>query len=163
MPSANSRRASERLAESPRDLEYRLFGQVTRALLDITPLPRNDPKVIDAIDWNRRDEGFDWARAFDEAARAVLTERPGDVASLAERSDFALAAPTPEHFLPVCYVAGLADASDTPPRVLVDGYAYGSLSMACYALDSACPGARDAGPAAELPDPRVVRPEDTNL
>ncbi|BCW88132.1 hypothetical protein sos41_12700 [Alphaproteobacteria bacterium SO-S41] len=40
--------------ENPRDLEYRLFGQVTRALLDITPLPRNDPKVIEAIDWNRR-------------------------------------------------------------------------------------------------------------
>jgi flagellar protein FlaF len=40
--------------ENPRDLEYRLFGQVTRALLDIAPLPRTDPKVIDAIDWNRR-------------------------------------------------------------------------------------------------------------
>lgn len=40
--------------ESPRDIEYRLFGQVTRALLDIAPLPRTDPKVIDAIDWNRR-------------------------------------------------------------------------------------------------------------
>ena len=40
--------------ENPRDLEYRLFGQVTRALLDAAPLPRTDPKVIDAIDWNRR-------------------------------------------------------------------------------------------------------------
>ncbi len=40
--------------ENPRDLEYRLFGQVTRALLDADALPRTDPKVIDALDWNRR-------------------------------------------------------------------------------------------------------------
>ncbi|MFT3811658.1 MAG: flagellar biosynthesis regulator FlaF [Micropepsaceae bacterium] len=40
--------------ENPRDVEYRLFGQVTRALLDAAPLPRTDPKVIGAIDWNRR-------------------------------------------------------------------------------------------------------------
>jgi len=40
--------------ENPRDVEYRLFGQVTRALMEATPLPRTDPKVIAAIDWNRR-------------------------------------------------------------------------------------------------------------
>lgn len=40
--------------ENPRDVEYRLFGQVTRALLDASPLPRTDAKVIEAIDWNRR-------------------------------------------------------------------------------------------------------------
>lgn len=40
--------------ENPRDLEYRLFGQVTRALLDVSPLPRTDTRVIEAIDWNRR-------------------------------------------------------------------------------------------------------------
>ena len=41
-------------AEPPKDAEYRLFGQVTRALMEATPLPRTDPKVIEAIDWNRR-------------------------------------------------------------------------------------------------------------
>ncbi len=40
--------------EHPRDVEYRLFGQVTRALLEAAPLPRTDPKKIAAIDWNRR-------------------------------------------------------------------------------------------------------------
>lgn len=40
--------------ENPRDVEYRLFGQVTRALLEVQPLPRTDPKVIEALDWNRR-------------------------------------------------------------------------------------------------------------
>lgn len=40
--------------ENPRDVEYRLFGQVTRALLEAAPMARTDPKVIEAIDWNRR-------------------------------------------------------------------------------------------------------------
>lgn len=115
-----------------------------------------------SIDWQRRDEGFDWARRFDEAARELLTTRPGELARLAEHRDFARAAPTPEHFLPLCYVAGLADAAGKPLRVLVEGYAYGSLSMTCYALESECGDAADGGPAAKLPDPGIVRPEDTN-
>jgi flagellar protein FlaF len=43
-----------RATEHPRDIEYRLFGQVTRALLEVSSLTRTDPKKIDAIDWNRR-------------------------------------------------------------------------------------------------------------
>ena len=42
-------------AESPRDLEYRLFGQVTRALMDAAEADPSDFKTrIDALDWNRR-------------------------------------------------------------------------------------------------------------
>ncbi|HLK23078.1 MAG TPA: flagellar biosynthesis regulator FlaF [Caulobacteraceae bacterium] len=46
--------ASER-AEHPRDSEYRLFGEVTRALMDAAQLP-SDAFVqrIKALDWNRR-------------------------------------------------------------------------------------------------------------
>ena len=40
--------------ENPRDVEYRLFGEVTRALMDAAPLPRTDQRVIAALDWNRR-------------------------------------------------------------------------------------------------------------
>jgi 4,5-DOPA dioxygenase extradiol len=90
-----------------------------------------------AIDWKQPDAGFDWARRFDEDARRVMTERPEDAASLATHSDFRQAAPTPEHFLPLLYLAGLAAAEAAPARVLVDGYAYGSLSMISYALDAA--------------------------
>lgn len=43
-----------RATEHPRDVEYRLFGQVTRALLEAAALTRTDPKKIAAIDWNRR-------------------------------------------------------------------------------------------------------------
>jgi len=41
--------------ESPRELEYRLFGQVTRALMHAGTVDRSDIKTrIDALDWNRR-------------------------------------------------------------------------------------------------------------
>lgn len=42
-------------AETPRELEYRLFGQVTRALMHAATLDTSDiAGRIDALDWNRR-------------------------------------------------------------------------------------------------------------
>ena len=42
-------------AESLRETEYRLFGQVTRALMHASTVDPSDLKTrIDAIDWNRR-------------------------------------------------------------------------------------------------------------
>ncbi len=42
-------------AETPRDAEYRLFGQVTRALLQAAEADPDDIKTrIEALDWNRR-------------------------------------------------------------------------------------------------------------
>ena len=42
-------------AESPREMEYRLFGQVTRALVHASTVDRSDIQTrIDALDWNRR-------------------------------------------------------------------------------------------------------------
>ena len=41
--------------ESPREMEYRLFGQVTRALMHAGTVNKSDFKTrIDALDWNRR-------------------------------------------------------------------------------------------------------------
>ena len=42
-------------AETPREMEYRLFGQVTRALMHASTLDRSEIVArIDALDWNRR-------------------------------------------------------------------------------------------------------------
>jgi 4,5-DOPA dioxygenase extradiol len=79
--------------------------------------------------------GFDWAEEFDEAARALMAERPGDIASLTGHPRFAMAAPTPDHLLPLFYLGGLAAASGQTGRVLIDGYALGSLSMTSHLLD----------------------------
>ena len=48
-------KAATARAETPRDLEYRLFGQVTRALVQASEVPETDLTTrIDALDWNRR-------------------------------------------------------------------------------------------------------------
>ncbi|MEY4249935.1 MAG: hypothetical protein RJA87_1568 [Pseudomonadota bacterium] len=42
-------------AENPREMEYRLFGQVTRALMAAAEVDVSDTATrIDALDWNRR-------------------------------------------------------------------------------------------------------------
>jgi flagellar protein FlaF len=47
--------SAARRAESPRELEYRLFGEVTRALMAASEAPLDAFQVrIDALDWNRR-------------------------------------------------------------------------------------------------------------
>ena len=117
-----------------------------------------------ALKWDQPNGAFDWARRFDQAARTAVTEKPSEVPALREHADYAHAAPTPDHFIPLLYVAGLAGAANRPLELLVDGYAYGSISMAAYTLDAKCPsGAPDTRPAAGLPDPAVIPPVDTNI
>ena len=41
-------------AETPRNTEYRLFGQVTGALIDANRAGTKGKPLLDAIDWNRR-------------------------------------------------------------------------------------------------------------
>jgi 4,5-DOPA dioxygenase extradiol len=120
------------------------------------------------VDWTQPSGGFDWARRFDDAARQHLTTSPGEVVALRHHADFASALPTPDHFIPLLYLAGLADAAGSTAEVLVDGYTYGSLSMAAYTLDApglVPPSSHSAGdgvPAAGLPNPDQVPPDDTN-
>jgi len=84
------------------------------------------------VDWSRPGEGFDWAHRFDDEARARMTSDPASVPGLADHSDHDLAVPTPDHFVPLLYVAGLAAAAGAKPSTLVDGYEMGSLSMTAY-------------------------------
>ena len=72
--------------------------------------------------------------------------------------------PTPDHFIPLLYVAGLAAAAHQPAKVLIDGYAMGSISMTCYTLDCRCATRQaDPRPAARSPNPGILPTEDTNL
>jgi 4,5-DOPA dioxygenase extradiol len=116
-----------------------------------------------ALNWSEPDQGFDWTRRFDEAAREALTKNPSGVPALQSHGDYAQSAPTPEHFIPLLYIAGLAAAANHPLEMLVDGYAFGSLSMAAYTLDAKCPEEKNTRPSAGLPDPSVMPAEDTNL
>jgi 4,5-DOPA dioxygenase extradiol len=113
------------------------------------------------MDWRSPDAGTVWAQRFDEHARQVLTSSPGDVVGLQDHHDFAQAVPTPDHFIPMLYLAGLAAAAGQPAEVLVDGYAYGSLSMASYTLGAEPLPAPSGHPAA--PDLPQAPPESTNI
>jgi 4,5-DOPA dioxygenase extradiol len=76
-----------------------------------------------------------------------MTQAPSDVTTLDGHHDFGHAVPTPDHFLPLLYLAGLADAAGHGTDVLVDGYAYGSLSMTAYTLDHSDPARAGSGQA----------------
>jgi 4,5-DOPA dioxygenase extradiol len=115
------------------------------------------------VDWGQPDGGFDWARRFDDAARGHMTSSPQDLVALRGNKDFDAAVPTPDHFIPLFYLAGLASAAGSTAEVLVDGYTYGSLSMTSYTIDASRPEEQHSGgAAAALPDPDLIPPDDTN-
>ena len=75
-------------------------------------------------------EGFDWARRFNERIRSALASRDHDMlVDFAKLGDDArLAVPTPEHYLPLLYIAAL-QGEDESMSFPVDGYDLGSVSM----------------------------------
>jgi 4,5-DOPA dioxygenase extradiol len=154
---------------SVRPLEYHLaLGEQLAPLRERGVLIVGSGNVVHnlrGVDPRRADTGFEWAQRFDEAARAEMTGAPGEVLGLQAHRDFRAAVPTPDHFIPLLYLAGLAQAAGRPAQTLVDGYAYGSLSMTSYTLDARCPEPPTAavGDAAPLPDPDVVPTDDTNI
>lgn len=117
---------------------------------------------LGGMDWSQPDGGYDWAQRFDSDAKAAILDDPANAARLDAHRDFRTAVPTPDHFLPLLYLAGLAGASGGGADVLVDGYAYGSLSMTAYTLDLPCPDAGNgSGPAAQVPS--TVPPDSSNI
>ena len=102
-------------------------------------------------------EGFDWAERFDRDAAALLTEEPASILDLRQHADYAMAVPTPDHFLPAVFLAGLASADGASMVTLVEGRAYGSLSMTSYQLGVRAATAADADDyaAGSLPNPSV--------
>lgn len=82
----------------------------------------------------RSESGEDWAYRFDDAAVSVMAERPGEVRALQEHPDYALAVPTPDHFLPLLYVAGIAAETGMPAAPWLRGCTLGSISMTCFGI-----------------------------
>ncbi len=93
---------------------------------------------LQAVDWQLSDAGFDWATRFDNDVAEILTSDPSSILRVCKHRDFAAAAPTPDHFIPMLYLAGLASAAGTTADVLVDGYTNGSLSMTSYTIGASC-------------------------
>jgi 4,5-DOPA dioxygenase extradiol len=112
------------------------------------------------IDWAQPEGAFDWTRRFDDDVADLMTSSPADLAGIDRHADYELAHPTPDHLLPLLYVAGVAAADGETAHVLVDGYAMGSLSMVSYTVGGAALEPEGTGGVQVLPD---VPPDETNL
>jgi 4,5-DOPA dioxygenase extradiol len=119
-----------------------------------------------AMDWGLTDDGYDWAQRFSDDSRTRMLTTPSEFATLDAHRDYRNAAPTPDHFIPALYLAGLAAADRAPAmNVLVDGYAYGSLSMTAYTLGLgtlADPGTGEAEGGSSQP-PADLPPDGSNI
>lgn len=102
------------------------------------------------VQWNQPNAAFDWAERFDDAVVAQLSDDPADILRVTDHPDYAHAVPTPDHFIPLLYLAGMAAATAEKPKPLIRGYAMGSLSMTCYGVDAALDCSQETG-AATIP------------
>ena len=136
-------------------LDYHLaLGARLAALRDQDVLVLSSGNVVHnlrLIEWHRPTKGADWAQRFDEAVRAQMAEDPSELLKLCEHPDYTKAVPTPDHYIPLLYTAGIAAAAGRS-QPLIQGYSLGSLSMTSYnvgpELDLPC----EAGGAAALPE-----------
>jgi 4,5-DOPA dioxygenase extradiol len=116
-----------------------------------------------AMDWTLADDGYDWARRFSDESRTRMLTAPTEFAALDAHRDYRTAVPTPDHFIPALYLAGLAGADGSPDvDVLVDGYAYGSLSMTAYTLGLDGPPHVPSGNGSPQP-PLDLPPDGSNI
>jgi len=87
------------------------------------------------IDWSAPDSAFGWNDQFDGLVRQIMQTSPERISEVESDGNYSRAVPTPDHFLPLVYVAGVAAEAGTPARVLVGGPQFGSLSMTSYVID----------------------------
>ncbi len=113
------------------------------------------------LQWDQPDLAYDWGERFDEAVAEQLARDPGEILAVVEHPDYAMAVPTPDHFLPLLYLAGLAAESGERVEPLVRGHSMGSVSMACYGLGTDIGLREDPTSAARLP--ADVPPDQSNI
>jgi len=115
------------------------------------------------IDWHLAERAYDWAEDFDHTVRKIMTARPQELMTAMSHPAYALAVPTPEHFLPLAYLAGLSSAAGQEADILTEGGTMGAITMTSFVLGCASiPKPDSSQPAASLPDPSNVPPQDTN-
>lgn len=83
----------------------------------------------------------DWARRFDaDVARAVADHDHAFLVRAPESDDGRLSHPTPDHYLPLLYVAGASQPGE-PVGFPIEGFDLGSLSMRSILIGSGRGGA----------------------
>lgn len=85
------------------------------------------------LDWKNKTGGSTWAHQFDDAVEKIMTENPSEILSAIEHQDYRKSVPTPDHFIPLLYSAGLAMEGGSISS-MIKGYSMGSLSMTSYGV-----------------------------
>jgi 4,5-DOPA dioxygenase extradiol len=84
-----------------------------------------------AIDWDKDAAPFDWAVEFDTfVADAVAERRHQDLVDYLSHPLGRMAAPTPDHYLPLLYILA-AQSEDESLSTIHAGIQHGSVSMRC--------------------------------
>jgi 4,5-DOPA dioxygenase extradiol len=115
--------------------EHVAIGEKLAALRDDGVLLLGSGNVVHNLRWafTRGDQPA-WAVEFDAAtAKACADHDRAALARLIASDKGRLAHPTPDHFLPLLYVAGAASAGE-PVRFPIEGFDMGSLSMRSIAF-----------------------------
>ena len=106
---------------------------------------------LQRVQWQQPDLAFDWAERFDDAVVDQSASSPGEILKIADHADYHLAVPTPDHFIPLLYIAALAAEREGAAEALLRGYAMGSISMTCYGAGMGIAPAAETTGAAALP------------
>ncbi|MCW1432056.1 4,5-DOPA dioxygenase extradiol [Novosphingobium sp. JCM 18896] len=102
------------------------------------------------VEWDKPTARAEWAQRFDEAVRRQMAEDPSAILKLSEYPDFDRAVPTPDHYIPLLYTAGIA-ATEGKSQSLIQGYSLGSLSMISYNIGPEIDLPCEAEGAADMP------------
>lgn len=111
--------------------------------------------------WKEADLAFDWARRFDDVVTEQMTTAPGDILRVCDHRDHEIAVPTPDHFIPLLYLAGIAASENLQAESLLRGYTMGAISMTCYGLETGMALQAPSDHGSSLPE--GVPPDQTNL
>jgi 4,5-DOPA dioxygenase extradiol len=109
------------------------IGRALAPLRDEGVLIVGSGNVVHNLMLMRREDGapaFGWAKRFNEMVRTALASGRHQPLIEYERmgEDARLSVPTPEHYLPLLYIAALQAEGETM-TIAVDGYEAGSLGM----------------------------------
>ncbi|MGE4336949.1 MAG: 4,5-DOPA dioxygenase extradiol, partial [Pigmentiphaga sp.] len=116
---------------------------------------------LKTLQWRQQELAYDWAERFDDAVVEQMAREPGDILRLRDHADYDLAVPTPDHFIPLLYLAELAASENSKLEPLVRGHTMGSISMTCFGLGAGLSLRQDPACAAKLPE--GVPPDQTNM
>jgi 4,5-DOPA dioxygenase extradiol len=86
------------------------------------------------INWSTLEGGYDWADDFDRWAREIMASSPADILDAPQHPHFDQAVPTPDHFLPLLYAAGLAHSGGDAVEI-TGGCSLGSISMTSWSIN----------------------------